>query len=301
MGEGECLLCGAVAVLQDSHVLPAFVFRALKEHSATGHIRSSESPNRRVQDGVTQPWLCVGCESSFSRWERDFSNNILRPWRDGVVETAYDDWLLKFCVSVSWRVLKYCKGRNEGASYTDTQEKLFVDAERVWREFLLGSRPHPGEFCQQFLISDLIDETTISDLPSNINRFLMGAVSMDIVGSERSAFTWAKMGRFQIFGVVQPGRDKFEGTKVHVKHGVLRPARFVVPAGLLDLYKEKSAHISEAMAGMSDVQFAKVDAALRSNLERASDSGQLAAMRADAALFGESVLLRRKRRTDSTE
>jgi hypothetical protein len=301
MAQGTCLLCGAVAALQDSHVLPAFVFRALKEHSATGHIRSSESPNRRVQDGVTQPWLCVECEASFSRWERDFSNNILRPWRDGVVETAYDDWLLKFCVSVSWRVLKYCKGRNEAAAYTDAQEKLFDNAERVWREFLLGTRAHPGEFCQQFLISDLIDTTTVRDLPDNINRFLMGAVSMDIVGSEHSAFTWAKMGRFQIFGVVQPGRNKFEGTKVHLKRGVLRPGRFVVPAGLLDLYEEKSTHISESMSGMSDVQFAKVESAFGSNLERARDSGQLAAMRADAALFGERVLLRRKRRSGSTE
>jgi hypothetical protein len=52
---------------------------------------------------------------------------------------------------------------------------------------------------------------------------------------------------------------------------------------------------------MSDVQFAKVESAFGSNLERARDSGQLAAMRADAALFGERVLLRRKRRSGSTE
>ena len=112
-------------------------------------------------------------------------------------------------------------------------------AEATWRAFLLDQTPHPSSFEQHFLVFDVIEETTIHDLPNNINRFLTGAVAMDIVGSNNAMMTYAKLGRFTIFGIIQPGKDKWEGTKIHVKHGLIKPGRFVVPYGLVDLFKDR--------------------------------------------------------------
>jgi hypothetical protein len=47
-----CRLCGEMKELQESHILPGFVYRWMKETSATGYLRFAQQPNLRVQDGV---------------------------------------------------------------------------------------------------------------------------------------------------------------------------------------------------------------------------------------------------------
>ena len=144
------------------------------------------------------------------------------------------------------------------------------------------------------LIFDIVEDTTVLDLPSNFNRYMTGAVTLDIVGSDRSVMTFAKLGRFIIFGMIQKGPAKWEGTKIHVKNGILKPDKFVVPAGLLDLFKEKANFASDALAKMSPAQQAKVDANLMQNLDSFLDSDQFAAFAADARMFGEEAVIRKK-------
>src|SRR3546814_16226555 len=83
------------------------------------------------------------------------------------------------------------------------------------------------------------EDTTVPDLPNTINRFLTGAVTFDIVGSDRSLMTFAKLGRFTIFGIIQKGSHRWDGTKVYIKHGLLKPGTIVIPGALLDLFREK--------------------------------------------------------------
>ena len=112
---GDCSFCAKNGELRDSHVLPAFVYRWLRKRSGTGHIRHTENPNRRVQDGLKLPWLCALCEAKFSQYETAFATKLFHPWNKGVVRINYTDWLLKFCTSVSWRVRSYARGRNSEA------------------------------------------------------------------------------------------------------------------------------------------------------------------------------------------
>jgi len=288
---GVCAFCHAEARLRESHVLPAFVYRWLRGHSGTGHIRQTDNPNRRVQDGLKLPWLCGECEGHFSRYETAFATKVFHPWHAGTYQIPYDDWLLKFCVSVSWRVLRFARGRNRNASYTDEQRALMDQAEARWRAFLRDKEPHPGAFEQHLLIFDVIEDTTVPNLPTNVNRFMTGAVTLDIVGSERSLMTFAKLGRFTIFGIIQKGPGQWEGTKVHVKHGLLKPGKLVVPAGLIHLFREKAALASGAMAAVSQAQRAKVNKHILDNLEAFAASDQFASIAADARIFGEDAVL----------
>src|SRR5437764_5294832 len=106
MKTGICRLCGTTAVLQSSHVIPSFVFRWLKETSGTGHLRFAQEPNKRVQDGPKYEMLCRACEERFNEWETEFSVRVFHPMTQGRTSTVrYGDWMAKFCVSVSWRVL----------------------------------------------------------------------------------------------------------------------------------------------------------------------------------------------------
>lgn len=290
--DGDCAFCGKHKTLKESHVLPAFVYRWLRTRSGTGNIRRSDNPNKRVQDGLKLHWLCGCCEAKFGRHETEFAKKVFYPWLDGDNRISYDDWLLKFCVSISWRVLKFCRGKNADANYTAEQAELMDQAEQRWYDFLEGKEPHPAQFEQHLIIFDNASSTTISDLPNNFNRFMTGAITLDIVGSDRSLMTYAKMGRFQLFGIIQKGPNKWVGTKVHVRHGVLKPDNFTLPIGLLDLFREKAISLSSSMSEMSSNQKEKVEKHILDNSEEFSKSDQFSSIEADIAMFGKASVLR---------
>ena len=293
--EATCRFCGETRDLRDSHILPAFIYRWLRTRSGTGHIRQTDNPNRRIQDGLKCKLLCNECEGLFSRFETAFATKVFHPWNNGTYRVAYDDWLLKFCVSVSWRVLEFCYGKNQNHEYTPEQKRLVSSARQSWREFLREETPHPGEFEQHLLIFDSVEDTTISDLPSNFNRFMDGAVTLDIVGSANSLMTFAKLGRFIVLGIIQKGPNAWNGTKIGVKHGVLKPGTFTLPAGLLDLFTEKAIAAATAMEGMSATQLNKVDDHIRTNIDAFRHSEQFASILADARLFGDEAVIRKAR------
>lgn len=106
MTPAPCKLCGAIANLEQSHILPAFVFRWMKDTSATGYLRFGGKPNCRAQDGERRYWLCRGCETRLCQWETEFAAQVFHPLiSDGGQRIPYQEWMLKFAVSVSWRVL----------------------------------------------------------------------------------------------------------------------------------------------------------------------------------------------------
>lgn len=236
---GPCKLCGMDSRLLESHILPSFVFRWLKSRSgASGHIRMTDNPNLRVQDGLKEHWLCLACEGLIGRDETVFANQVFHPYTKGIVPIKYGPELLRFCTSISWRVLHFACGFSGKASYSAQQIDLVARAEKRWRNFLLSSTPHPGVHEQHLLMFGAISSATVDDFPSNINRFLTGPVTLDIVGSSSSLMTFAKLGPLMIFGHIQANSREWEGSKVRVKGGVLPSKKYVLPGGLLPLIKE---------------------------------------------------------------
>lgn len=287
-----CAFCGENHTLRESHILPAFLFRWLRAYSLTGHIRDSDTPNRRVQDGLKKPWLCDGCEGQFSAYETAFAGKLFHPWLSGKQDIRYEEWLLRFCVSVSWRVLMHCKGSNPTNVYTQKQEELISEAEVAWRAFLIGARPHPGTFEQHLVIWDMMESTNVPDMPPNINRFLLGAITMDIVGGDNSLMTFAKMGRFMLFGMIQKGPHTWLGTKIHVREGYLKPGEITLPKALMTYISDRARMVADVYAGISEAQHKKMEADAMRDIDRIAKSDQFAAMLADAEMFGEHVLIR---------
>lgn len=286
-----CAFCGEYKELRESHVLPAFVFRWLRGRAGAGHLRNTDNPNRRVQDGLKFHWLCGDCEDQFNRYETAFAAKVFHPWHSGNNQIVYEDWLLKFCVSISWRVLKFARGHNKNACYTEEQHTLMDQAEVRWCAFLNDKVPHPGKFEQHLLIFDFVKLTSIPDLPANFNRFMTGAVTLDIVGSDRSLMTFAKLGRFTVFGIIQKGHNQWSGTRICVNRGMLKPDKFIIPAGLLDLFREKASYLAAAMSDISRVQRAKIDKNIVDNIDAFAESDQFASIKADALMFGEHAVL----------
>lgn len=199
----RCALCGDAAPLHRSHVLPAFVFRWLRESSATGYIRFAESPDKRVQDGIKLPLLCTKCEGRLGRFETAFATNLFHPYNsESGKHIRYGDWLLKFCVSISWRVLTYAADQTGLEHLAPEQKEIAKIASDLWSKLILVNESHPGQFEQHLLPLDPIDSHSLEDLPNNINRYFLRAVEMDLPAGEKSAYTYAKFGKFALFGFI---------------------------------------------------------------------------------------------------
>ena len=287
MPVAECLLCRRQAELQHSHVLPAFVYRWLRESSGNGFLRNSKAPNRRIQDGVKRYWLCSECEQRFGSWEKTFADRLFYPY---LIESGrrflYGRWMMQFCVSVSWRVACYCLDEDQLARLDPDSVEPLRAAEEVWRDYLLDRRRRPGEFEQHILPLDEIAGGTISMAP-NINRYLMRAVQLDLCHGNGWLFTLAKLGRFMILGFVRvPDRDRWVGTRVHSSYGAIRPRRYEVPAALLGYINEKAASIHKALGEMSERQQERIEAAFRENINKFIGSDAFTAMHADVEMFG---------------
>jgi hypothetical protein len=291
---GTCGLCEREAELCDSHVLPSFVFKWLKDTSATGYLRFADTPNRRVQDGLKRKWLCKSCEQLFSREERAFATNLFHPWSESTSQSIrYSEWLLRFCVSVSWRVLADCKTNRHLDHYTPVQRNLADQALACWRAFLLGEAPHPGSFEQHILPFDALASSTVQGMPNNINRYLMRAVELDLPSTSSQAFTYAKLGPLLIFGFIQLPRDKWVGSKVRVRDGIIGRAKYELPSTLWEYLEDRARKNAEIYSSISEGQREKMEADAMKDVERFRNSKTFAAMRADERMFGTNAVIRK--------
>lgn len=286
-----CGLCLGAAPLKESHIIPAFVFRWLRDSSATGHIRFAATPNKRVQDGLKVPLLCEECEQRLSVWEKQFAERAFHPWYEQSGQPIkYGDWLLKFCVSLSLRVLRHVHDSNGLVHLSDPQKLLSEAALKRWSDFILGKVPHPGAFEQHLIPMGAIDTHTFEEMPENINRYMLRAVELDLAHGSSVVFTYSKIGHFGLFGMIQPTAMKWEGTKVHVRDGVLGPRRYVLPMELFNYIKDRARRYGSVQ--MSERQLDKTEADAMRDIERFRASGTFAAMNHDVRLFGETAVLR---------
>lgn len=291
-----CRLCGENRPLLLSHILPAFVFRWKRESSGGSHLRSTEEPNLRVQDGIKEYWLCAECEERFSKDERDFATRIFHPYlQNSATQYPYGPWMLRFCASVSWRLIRLALERDRfGGDWVLADVERCRAAELVWREFLLGKRMHPGEFRQHLLPLDIIEKGSRDDAP-NINRYLSRMIQMDLCRGSSSIFTYAKLGRFVIFGIVRPDAQQWVGTKINANEGSIGPRSYQLPRALWDYMNQKAREAASALSSVSETQQSKIDQSFRKSIDSFIGSDAFRAMEADVSMFGDAAFSRHDR------
>lgn len=136
---------------------------------------------------------------------------------------------------------------------------------------------------------DEISSSSMS-LPSNMNRYIMRAIQMDLCQSNSLMFTYAKMGRFIVLGFVQePHLNHWRGTKVHVNAGLIAPKKYTLPNAFGEYLMQKSQAVRDALDSINERQQEKIDEAFKQNIDRYAGSDAYRAMSADVALFGKSA------------
>lgn len=135
-----CKLCGEPNITKpNSHIIPSFFYRWIKETSPTGYLRAVDNPNKSLQDGLKCEFLCETCEKVFNKWETKFSNKVFYPLTTGVLDSiSEDDFLLDFVASIAWRALAYLNDRQTITEINNEESKEISKAIDTWSNYLLG-------------------------------------------------------------------------------------------------------------------------------------------------------------------
>lgn len=272
-------------------MLPAFVFRWMKESSATGFLRFGKEPNRRVQDGEKRYWMGCCCEDRLNQWGTPFSDQVFYPLiANGGQRIRYGDWMLKYCVSVSWRVLSMFVEDSRLDHFNERQRAAVARALDRWSGFLLGTEGNPGVYEQHLLPLDSVESFSGGNMPSNINRYLLRAADIDIVAGGGGAFVYSKFAKFILVGFIDvPHPKEWVGTKIHVRDGHVGQGDFTLPKEFGDFIFDKCRRYAEIKEQISENQQAKIAASMRKDLERTATSETFKALHQDVTLFGKKV------------
>jgi hypothetical protein len=298
---GNCRLCRQDGELQESHRIPKFVFRWLRETSPTG-MRGSKNPNRRVQDGWKCHYLCAECENRLAAWEAEFAGHIFRPYhdrnRDPREALHYGPWCLPFCVSVSWRTLSYCVETGIKEKMSSAQRTIVDEAVETWRQYLLGNRADPGVFEQHIFPVDALKSGPSKLMSPFLNRYLLRAVQESVILSSESVLTFAKLGRILLFGFVKAPRE-LVGWKIRLRKGYIGPKGMRMPYWILDYIREQANRCAGMFASMSEKQ----KALAQSGTERpgVENTESFRAMQADVMHSGREAFAVTKKSPSSDE
>jgi hypothetical protein len=131
-----CALCGKPRELRNSHLIPDFVIRWLRDTSASGRFLGGPRPQAPIQALPTMKLLCGECEDRFSQGERLFAPRLFYPFQEGRRRFRYGEWLLQFAVSLAWRCLTMFD--DVAAARWPQQVAAVQRAHEHWRDFLLG-------------------------------------------------------------------------------------------------------------------------------------------------------------------
>lgn len=290
--KGICLLCQEEHDLQLSHIIPKFVLNWLKQTSP-GFIREGTNPNRRVQDGPKDYLLCHSCEQRLGRWEKAFAEKIFFPLHEGEIREfkyPYNEWALKFAVSVSWRALAYSKKKIGLSHFSELQLNYVERALKLWGEFLLDRQSNPGMFEQHILPLEIIENHNVPNLSPFMNRYILRTVDIDVIRSENSACVYTKMCKLVLFGFIQPPSPRiWKGTKLHVKHGAIGSTHYVVPENILEYFNHRASMAGKALAKISQKQADKINNIILDQIDEVSYSEVFRAMSRDVAFSGKKA------------
>lgn len=284
---GPCALCGQETELHDSHIIPSFVFRWLKESSATGFLRFRPELNKRVQDGLRVSLLCTACEQRFGRWEKRFSEDIFALLNHGkAARFSYGSWLSKFCVSVSWRVLTFLRKDNL-AHFSPAMIEAADSALAMWRSYLLEESPNPGKHQQHMLLLDVVDKHTFSEIPPNLNRYILRSVDIDAACTSKEAFIYSKMGRVVVVGFIHMASPRqWQGSLIHVSHGAIGSQTYTLPDYFGRYLFERARRSDGFYKNISPRQADRISRDYRENMDKAVASETWKALDQDVKLVG---------------
>ncbi len=224
----KCKLCQRACDVQNSHIIPKFVGKWLKETSATGYFMTFDVDGqaKRSQDIEKKPLLCKKCESILNDFETYFANNIFYPFKKGMLKSIpINEKISKFAVSVSLRVLWVLRENQDSLAFK--WEKELLQLEKEWREYIIDFPGFvKGNNSHHIMLSS--KESLATGLSENPNLILnlMRVSTFYIYEKFKKAYLFSNMAGVQIISMINlPALPLSQGTQVYPEQtfGKVRP------------------------------------------------------------------------------
>lgn len=288
----KCSLCQNEYDLRDSHAIPKFVGKYLKESSVTGRIRLSGKPNLPVQDFEKYKLFCADCEQVFSVEEKWFAENIFVPHHAETQSSLeYDYHLGRFCSLQAYRTLVVVRQRSPQVfnALRPSLKKKWKQAEEFLRVFALSGGRTQREYSNHLLFLSTTESVGggVPDLPECFNRYCIRAVDLDVPSAGGKLFVYSKMCRIALLTFISPRRPNgLSGTKVS-KDGAIGPPQIFDFPGLGEYFLYRATALQKLQDGLSEKQIKNINSRFASNKDKIDDSEWSKAVAADIELQGQ--------------
>ena len=267
MGE-SCRLCSQQRPIQQSHIVPKFVGKWVKETGITPYLRFGGDIERRFQDMFSMPLLCRQCETLLSGWESAFASRVFHPNAKGEYMIHYGEWLIKFASSLSWRALHYRKELKPDPDEDMVWVHKLEVMERHLRSFLLGKEKHVGEYTHHIYPVGIVSAPPNQPSSPMLNRYLSRATELDYLRNDdlSEVYLYIKLPMFMFIAIVESPYRKWMETARIKKRGLLHDKQQVLPIGFLHyivgqadkmngLYRQLSPSSLDAMDRAADKSY----------------------------------------------
>ncbi len=207
-----CALCGARGKLEQSHIIPQFVYRWAKTRAG----------QHDIPPGPTRPMLCGACEDEFSFYESEFARHVFHPLAAGTrPSTKYGAWLRQFAASVCWRIIEESLVEARLGSFQGRWTAELAACRETWHHYLSGQRPDVGGHHLHLL--------PWAALASGADAGLQPRIESEVSGSDHAAFVYARLGPVILLGLIaDPDPKPWRGTRINAE-GKLKPRDVAVP------------------------------------------------------------------------
>jgi hypothetical protein len=271
-----CKLCGSNLSIERSHIIPQFIGKWIKETSPLRGLRNADQPNLRRQDTTSMPLLCPSCEQVLSSQENKFAQEIFYPFNDkGQHSFTYSSWLLRFAVSLSWRVAVSLldKLRNKDMAAATYIETALSD----WEDFLVAQAPKPGPYLHHLFFDSIYPCRERVGFGYD-RRYALGTIDYGIpYGSERVAIYVKIPGMVFFCSVKPPNPVGWRNTQIFNSGRLTTSDQMVTDPWFWEHMRDSVLNVPKSMEAMSDRQKRK----LAKRMENAPTRAEIRRKRAE--------------------
>jgi len=211
-----CALCLKEKLLRDSHIIPKFVGKWLKEEG-TGFLASAADGSKRVQDLGTKKLLCEDCEQKFSKIENSFASNIFYPFhKDKTREFDYDENLKPLIISMAWRGLQIIKEGYLKKESGSSLNSFVIQADKDWREFLNGEGTSIDQYETHMIFLDYLKPDSTTEVDPKFHWYLLHSTDFTICTGDKRVFFYVQLPWIALVVSIEPKKlDKWDGTIIN--------------------------------------------------------------------------------------
>ena len=246
-----CALCATTtAPLHQSHLLPNFLFKRLREPA--GHFYSMSVPQKPLQRGAVARMLCFECEQVLSQWEGHVQQTFFPHGSGPFLPIKYGTWLQLFATSISWRCLTFLKHATTNPYVTLSQaaHQLLPTLPPNTREQAEGVRIAWGAAINRRSASvGQNDQHVLFLNGENFTGERSGIVGFTVCHTEHLTAVFSQLGPLCVVGVIEDKQPAdWKNTTVQSLGGKFHVTRQRLPEHFADWLKRYFAAITQIEA-----------------------------------------------------